>query len=54
MTRKLAILDDYQSVATRCAPWQELEDLGIQTTAILQSGPEQLPREVDVRLLTAP
>ncbi len=32
MPRKLAILDDYQSVAARFAPWQELEDLDIGTT----------------------
>ena len=32
MARKLAVLDDYQSVARGFAPWHELEDLGIQAT----------------------
>ena len=32
MANKLAVLDDYQCVAARFAPWQELEALGIRTT----------------------
>ena len=32
MANKLAVLDDYQCVAARFAPWRELEALGILTT----------------------
>ncbi len=32
MANKLAVLDDYQCVAARFAPWQELEALGIHPT----------------------
>ena len=41
MANKLAVLDDYQCVAARFAPWQELEALGILTTFFA----DQLPGE---------